>query len=1559
MQTVSRSNFTTVKTEGAILPADLLQRVADGDLDGMAPEAYHLAPNERPNEAINRAWNRCLGVWQSFNDQRQTLPASDSGVSLTRERWLLILFQELGFGRLPFQRRIELEDGTAYPVSHLWGQTPIHLISFRQELDRRDPTIRRSPHSLMQEFLNRSDDHLWGFVSNGLTLRLLRDNASLTRAAYLEFDLEMMMTGEVYADFSLLWLVCHQSRVEIGTQADALALASNCWLETWSQEAAAQGTRALDALRDGVQEAIEALGRGFLAHPANGELRDRLNRGDLGTQAYYRQVLRLVYRLIFLFVAEDRDLLLLPETESQIRERYSGYYALSRLRRLAEARRGGPHPDLYRVLRQLFRLLREGYAPLGLPALGSFLFSERSTPALDGADLANHDLLNAIRALAFTIEGQVRRPVDYKNLGAEELGSVYESLLELHPQLNIAAASFDLAAAAGSERKTTGSYYTPASLINSLLDSALEPVVEDRLKDKTDPAEAEKATLNIKVVDPACGSGHFLIAAANRLAVHLARVRTGDDEPSPAARREALRDVVRHCIHGVDINEMAVELCKVALWMETLDPGKPLGFLDRNIQCGNSLIGATPALLKNGIPDGAFKPITGDDKAYCSEWRKRNKQERAGQIAMTLDAQPWERLGDLAAAMASLDHMDSDTLTDVQAQESRYEELVRSTPYLYSRFWADAWCAAFVWPKKPEHQGGYAYPITGAVFRKIERNPHDVALWMKAEIEQLRDQYQFFHWHLAFPHVFSMPPADEGAENAQTGWNGGFDVVLGNPPWERIKLQEREWFAARDPDIAAAPNAAARRKLIAALPKENPTLYTAFQESKRKAEGDSHFVRDSERYPLCGRGDVNTYTIFAELSRHTQSSIGGVGIIVPSGIATDDTTKFFFQDLMDTQTLVSLYDFENRQAVFAGVHRSYKFCLLTLAGQARPVPAAEFVFFALNTGYLTDRERRFTLSASDITLLNPNTRTCPIFRSRKDAELTKAIYRRVPVLVKEEIQEKNPWRIYYLRLIHLSDHASEVRSEEQFPSSNHEKLGNRYHNKEDTFLPVYEAKLINHFDHRYSTFEAVSQEEAYKGNPQIVTSHQKSNPNTVCHPRYWISESFFESIIAKYEYDRQWLLGFRDITNNTNERTLISIIFPRIPATVKLPTIGIENWNHCYGLLANFTSFVIDYVARQKLGGTSMSFYIFKQLPVLPPDTYAQPCKWSFGQENGRKKSTHHASLSSPSPPLISWFILPRVLELTYTAWDLQPFAHDYGYQGPPFRWDEERRFLLRCELDAAYFHLYDIERDDVDYIMETFPIVKRRDEAARGQYRTKRVILEIYDDMAEAMRTGQPYQTRLDPPPADPRVAHPWDPAFGQPPEPGKEWVEVAVTDDEQQATPTEEAALSPVIAEQGEAYTVKERTVAEEAGKAEPFTLQSPQPKGKKPKKSKPAQIAQETLLEVMPAPSGPRSVRLKRAMALGNDTSPMATRELVAFLADGDSNIRWLAASSLVQRAGDESAGADTVAAIAAFLAQAEPERVEHARSEALRVLGLIAEMAEAESVRAAAREVIERE
>jgi hypothetical protein len=536
-----------------------------------------------------------------------------------------------------------------------------------------------------------------------------------------------------------------------------------------------RGVRALEHLREGVEEAISLLGSGFLAHRANANLRDKLRSGLLDKQDYYRQLLRLVYRLLFLFVAEDRtdeknrSLLLDPNASQEACDLYLKFYSTRKLRELAGRRHGSRHSDLYAGVRLVMEKLGSdgGCSELALPALGSFLFSQNAITDLNEGEIANHNLLDAVRALAFATYNQARRQIDYKNLGSEELGSVYESLLELHPQLNIDAGTFALSTAAGHERKTTGSYYTPDSLVQCLLDSALDPVLNERERGYAELGynSKEEAILDLKVCDPACGSGHFLIAAAHRIAYRLASVRTGDAEPSPEAVRHALRDVVGRCVYGVDINPMSVELCKVSLWMDAVEPGKPLSFLDHHILTGNSLLGTTPALMKDGIPNDAFKPIEGDDRAFCSEYKKQNKRERQQETLRGFGGEPWEQLGDFASGMMNIETISDDTLEGVRARQKRYQSLVNSNDYRYGGLLADAWCAAFVWRKLRTVE--LPYPITEEQFRRIRRSPFNVERWMELEIKRLATQYEFLHWHLAFPGVFRVSSGEEITENEE------------------------------------------------------------------------------------------------------------------------------------------------------------------------------------------------------------------------------------------------------------------------------------------------------------------------------------------------------------------------------------------------------------------------------------------------------------------------------------------------------------------------------------------------------------------------------------------------------------------------------------------------------------------------------------------------------------------------------------------------------------------------------------------------------------------------
>jgi len=779
------SELLTIRSEGGLLPPDLLRRILDpaGKLDGTLPRDYGLPEGERLSEVITQSWNRLRKHWAEFRAALAGLAEGEAGTGLTNDKLSLPLLRELGFGLLPSTSGPEL-NGRTYAISRFFGPVPIHLVGAGLSLDRKAAGQRgaatSNPHGLVQEFLNRSPGHLWAIVGNGLRLRVLRDNQALSRQSFLEFDLAAMFDGEVYSDFVLLWLVAHATRFtpRDGDRPDS------CWLEEWTREAQSQGTRALGELRGGVERALQILGEGFTGHPKNTKLRDALRSGAVPLADFHGQLLRVVYRLIFLFVAEDRVLegrsLLHPPDASEAaktaRQRFADHYGTARLRHLAGTIRGSRHGDLWRQFQVLvgalsgeadFQIVRESIA---LPALGSFLWSPHSTEALNGAELTNYDVLEALRHLSFTRHERALRPVDYRNLGAEELGGVYESLLALTPQISADGARFTFAEFAGNERKTSGSYYTPETLVKRLLDSALDPVVEQCLKGKS-ADEAEAAILELRVCDPAAGSGHFLVGVAHRLARHLARVRAqalGEGEPSPPMYQHALRDVIGRCVYGVDINPMAAELCRVSLWLEALEPGRPLSFLDHHVRVGNSLVGATPELVARLVPDEAFGPLDDDDKAICTSLKRRNKQEREGgqgdfYAQMQEGAQPSS--DDWSSWLKEIDAIPDATLADVRRKAERHATWEASPEYVRARLVADTWCAAFLWRKVPETG---ADVVTSDVVAKLRAQTGALTRVQAGEIAALASRYKVFHWHLAFPEVVAR---------------GGFDVIVGNPPY--------------------------------------------------------------------------------------------------------------------------------------------------------------------------------------------------------------------------------------------------------------------------------------------------------------------------------------------------------------------------------------------------------------------------------------------------------------------------------------------------------------------------------------------------------------------------------------------------------------------------------------------------------------------------------------------------------------------------------------------------------------------------------------------------------
>jgi hypothetical protein len=1029
--------FNAITLVGGLLPASLLEQIALQQAPGQKASDYGLPKHQRLQVAVDQAWSRAKALLQEAQELRRR-GADTPWAGWFSQRLLQQVFGWADLAPCP-PRQIE---AAQFPITHqaFSGAVPVVFTSLgNDDLDKGHKQFgqdgrRRSPHSCLQECLNADDGANWGLLCNGTSLRLLHDNPALVKPAYVQVALDQVFEGGLFDEFAVVWLLLHASRF----QRDAH---NTCLLDGWKQTGQQSGERALSKLRDGVQAALEAVGQGLLQHPANGELVARLHSGELSTQDFFRQLLRLVYRLLFLCVAEDRNLLFAPDVRLELRQVYREGYSLSRLRDLA-IRSGAheqQHGDLWRVQQLVFRELGRGGSSLGLPGLGG-LFGEQQCPDLDKAQLSNAALLEAVRAIGwfYDEQSQSRTRINYQALNTEEFGSVYESLLELHPQISGSGASlrFSLGGVAGSERKTSGSYYTPEELVRLLILSALLPVIRDRLSHASSQEQKAAALLAIRVLDPACGSGHFLLAAARRLALELARILAGDDEPSEELRRQCLRRVVAHCLYGVDKNPMAVELCKVALWIEAIDPGKPLSFLDAHIQCGDSLVGVfDPEVLKDGIPDGAYKPLTGDEKPVCTSLKKANQEfNKRGQRDLFSFA-----AGTTAVpSQAALDAVAEDNLAGVAAKAQAHREWLQQPAVQQQLLAANVYTAAFFLPKTTASQA--VVPTSEHLDAVLQGGSIPAA--MAAAVTKAADDFRFLHWHLAFPDVMQA---------------GGFDCLLGNPPWERIKLQEKEFFAARSEAIATAANKAARERLIQALSAADAstadqTLVREFELTKREAEGSGEFIRGSGRFALTAVGDLNTYALFAEHFLKLIGPDGRAGLIVPTGIATDNSTKAFFDGVSSGGRLVSLYDFENRDVIFPGVHRSYKFAVLTLGEK---VESTDFVFFAAAVNQLADQRRHFTLSADDIALINPNTRTCPVFRSQMDAELTKNIYSQLPVLIDESLGDRgNLWGArFHTRLFHMAEDSDLFYDEPAVDRA-----------------PLYEAKLMNLYDHRWASY---------------------------------------------------------------------------------------------------------------------------------------------------------------------------------------------------------------------------------------------------------------------------------------------------------------------------------------------------------------------------------------------------------------------------------------------------------------------------------------------------------
>ncbi|AKN59972.1 hypothetical protein WB44_01215 [Synechococcus sp. WH 8020] len=1308
-RTTATVSFQALELKGSLLPASLLEEVSKLARPKellLESKDYGLGKGEGLRERIDAAWVLTKELWEEYTDL-----SDRAGKSIAGQHFGTRLLKEV-FGWRSTQPCNGWQQGEShYPINAraFDGAVPVILRGLdADDLDRGSAQFgqegrKRSPHSCLQECLNADDDANWGVLLSGDRLRLLHDNPSLVKPAYLAADLELLIEGGLHAEFAVLWLLLHSSRFQHPQTG-------SCVLDDWKQQAEASGERVLGALRGGVQSALESLGWGFLNHPSNGELREALQSGQLSRQQFHEQLLRLVYRFLFLFTTEDRNLLFSREVDKTDARRriYQEGYSVSRLRELAIKRSAyeGEYGDLWELQRLVFQQLSIGNSPLGLPGLGG-LFSLEQCPDLQDAELWNGPLLRAIKAIGwFDADGSFTR-VRYRDLNTEELGSVYEGLLELHPQLEQQGNQWQLnyGGGAGSDRKTTGSYYTPDALVQELIKSALIPVIDDRLSKAHGPAVQEQALLKIKVIDPACGSGHFLLAAARRLAVALAQVRAGDDQPSEDDRQHALRDVVAHCIYAVDKNPMAVELCKVALWIEAIDPGKPLSFLDAHIQCGDSLVGVfDPKVLEEGIPDGAYKPLTGDNKTVCTSLKKENAAARKtisrrgsnrgiqGSLALS-STQPRSQGGQVLQAIEA---MPETTLAETAAKQAAYAQWLSDRGQDPEALAADLYTAAFFLAKTSDSRS--TVPTTEHLLKLLAGQPVDEA--MEEAVVEAAQNFRFFHWHLRFGEVMEQ---------------GGFDCVLGNPPWEKTKVQEKEFFANLIPSISEEGNKSARNKMIELLSQredaKDRAIYSSYINAKKFSESLSEFSKHSDRYNLIS-GETNLYTLFCETAiRLKSNSKSSTGLIMPSGIIADDSNKKFAQYFIESGELRLLADFINKLRIFRDVVPNQQFCLITLSAVGK-----SGCKISARMQSTEELNQAFEISKEEIALINPNTLNIPAMSGAAQKKMLVNIYRNSCHLCAEsENARPSFWKIEFASMFHMSNDSSLFLTEEEVrrsePSHFLEDWSGEIQGKKIT--PLYEAKLVDAFNHKCTTFEGADRNKMFGTKPKTLPASNQQLTDAKWHskPRYWVSKNEVENRIPT-NWKFPWIVGFRNaLSSSADSRSLRATIIPRHGAGNSLPLIfEYSGKKECLTLVGFLNSIVMDYVIKQKVSGANLNFYIIKQLPI--PNL----------------KNLTNEDLD---------YISSRVERLSFSS---SCFAEEEAFISGAACTDSPSRAETKAELDAYTAKLFGLDKGELDFIFwdkneckntsqsATFEVLRSIEIKEFGEYRSRRLALEAWD---------------------------------------------------------------------------------------------------------------------------------------------------------------------------------------------------------------------------------------
>ena len=1375
-------DYTSIHIYGHLLSDDILHHIErENTLNGNRDQDFGM--DISVSSAIDYVWSSLRNDWNFYKERANNERLVNKDPYGTRRARDLMerLFQSLGYSLDRQATNIEVA-GTNYDISytcHDLGKMPFIIIGEGISADGNIDTLdkcsldyrakggmrKKSAHATMLEYLNATEN-VYGIISNGQILRIIRNSGQLVKLTYIEFDLRRMLEEDKYTEFCLMFRLLHASRFR--TSGD-----EPCVMERWFNMSIESGNRIRNGLSRAVQTTMETIGNAVLTSEGEGNdaLREAFANGTMDAAQLNKELIHFIYRLLFLFIIEERGLVYqIPDSPDapdykelcQWQDIYKKFYAASRLRHLSELAylKQRQYSDLWQGLMDTFHLFEPDTfgEKLGIKPLGGVLFGTETLHWLKQCQVSNKDLLAAFSALnEFEDERQQKVKINYSSLDVEEFGSVYEGILEMRPfvQPGVAASDWQFGFVGGLDRQSTSSYYTRPDLVQNLIKTTLEPVIKEKIAAQTTTEEKVKALLNMKVCDAASGSGHIVLAMARTIAWYICTLRTGEDNPASLDYRQALREVISRCVYAVDYNPDAVELCKVVLWIEGYCAGKPLSFLDHHIRCGNSVLGVSDLqMLIDGVPD---KALTAEDKDTLKALKKMN-QEAVKKINNQNSDEPLLGLEDtfgvvkLSAAQIGLadkirfiNHLPEDTLEEEIIKQERWRELMESARVDCLRRACDIYTYAFYKTVKHdeilidnesvngkiklEAEVPYTKTVTRAL-QEIEAMEcaekgktfltyyRELSKDFKSEVKRIAEEQRFFHWCVEFPEVFAA--------------NKGFDVMCGNPPWDKIKVEDKKWFESHNrADIVNAGTASQRKEAIEALQTSDPTLYKEYAKALADAEALSRFARLAGRFDLTATGDIDLYPMFAELC--LSFSKEAWGLVLPTGIAVNDSNKAFFSKLIDENRLVSLYDFENKEGLF-DIHRMFKFCLLVASKPQDKPRIVKGGFYLNRLDHLLDSRRIYSLQTSDFARLNPNTKTCPVFRTSRDAKLTAKIYRNSTILY-NEVTGDNPWNVKFGSMIHMSNDSYLFRTYTQLTELGASLDGDTFTTVDsETYVPLYEGKMIWHYNHHYGTWPTEGERPNSINMPSL---DELSNPNSHIMPWYWVPLSAVKDRQVKkdkdgnvvWEWKHKWLFAFRDIARGVDMRTFIIAPIPDAKgvghtATLLYAERGCMPGASLYGMMS---SLIFDYCSRQKIGGTHASINYVKQFPVLTPDQI---------------------------PSATQWQIVKRVAELCYFNHDMDGWASELweemneeqraelpqlGAQ-QPWIYNPERRAILQAELDAIFAHLYGLNTEDLRYILdpedvcgkgcinETFRVLKDNEIRQYGEYRTKRLVLEVWN---------------------------------------------------------------------------------------------------------------------------------------------------------------------------------------------------------------------------------------